>query len=346
MVSRCRARRHGAIAGLAGVLVLLVAACGSSNAPTKTGAGGRPDVTIGIPRDGNVSAQIILADSLGYFSAEGVNVKVQTFPSAGELVSAVAGHSISIGAGGTTPVTTLKGGGYPVAVLSQLADISGAQQVVARPEITTPADLKGQKMGALFGTVSELLANKFLAQNGLSKSDVTLVNLGSSDMITTLSRGDIKAAALWEPNATTSVDQGNHRMASGTKQYLPTNTPARIVGDHAVLFADEQWANDNKGAIEPILRSLRKASSYIMTNKADAMQKIGDTLKIDPAAMKNTFAVNDYTLQVDQALVDDMQAEADFLHTTNKIRQTVSAKQFVRPSDLRAVDPSLVTWTP
>ena len=343
---RSRVSGIRAAVGTAVVLILL-AACGGSPAqsPGKTAASA--EIALGAPKDGNVSAELALANSLGYFADEGLNVAIRYFPSAGDLSTAVASGSINIGAGGTTPTTTLRASGFPAIVLAQLADISGAQQVVVGGDIRTAADLKGRKIGVALGTVSELLGEQFLAKNGLTRNDVAFVNLGATDMITALNRGDVAAAAMWEPHASRAVAQGAHRLASGTTNFVGGQpSPQRLVGDHAVLFATESWANDNASSVKKIITALQKATKYIESDGQDAKKRIGEVLGLQPNEVDNTFSVNKYQMQIDDQLVGDMVTEAQFLVAKKKVSKMLMPKEWVRTNYLAAVAPNLVTWQP
>ena len=47
-------------------------------------------------------------------------------------MTAVVGGSVPIGTSGATPTTTLRSRPYPIRILSQISDISGAQQIIVK----------------------------------------------------------------------------------------------------------------------------------------------------------------------------------------------------------------------
>lgn len=55
---------------------------------------------------------------------------------------------------------------------------NGADVVIATPEIKTVADLRGQRIGAGFGSFGELLVRQMLATNNLTLDEVTMVDIG------------------------------------------------------------------------------------------------------------------------------------------------------------------------
>src|SRR5499427_354472 len=71
-----------------------------------------------------------------------------------------------------------------------------AGSIYARPEIKTPEDLKGKKIGiSRFGAVSETAVAMFLARFGLKRNtDVAIIQLGGlPEVITAMERGGVDA---------------------------------------------------------------------------------------------------------------------------------------------------------
>src|SRR5215510_8965943 len=106
-----------AVAGLLGLACTVMPL--SSAAQTK--------IALGTAKDPNLAAQIAIASAKGFFREAGVDVDVKYFPSGGDLMTAVVGGTVGIGSSGSTPVTTLRSRPYPIKIIAQIADISGAQ---------------------------------------------------------------------------------------------------------------------------------------------------------------------------------------------------------------------------
>jgi ABC-type nitrate/sulfonate/bicarbonate transport system substrate-binding protein len=301
---------------------------------------------IGTSRDPNNGALVILATRLNYFADNGLDVSIKYFPSAGDLVSAMAAGALNVGAGGTVPTTTLRAGGFPVVVLAQQADISNVQEVVVAKDIVTPKDFEGKKLGAAFGTVSEMLANAMLVRYKIPANSVTLVNLGPADMVTAVLRGDIAGACLWEPWCTQAVKGGAHRLLSGSESYIPNQTgPIDLLGDHGVLVASKPWVDKNPQIVSAVLRSLLKATQFLAANPDKAAQVVGKELEVPADEMKGFMARNRYSMAIDPKLIKDMTAEAAFLQSHGKLKSPVKPSEWVDTAPLRQIAPRLVTWS-
>ena len=303
-------------------------------------------LAIGTSRDPNNGALLILATRLNYFSDNGLDVSIKYFPSAGDLVGAMAAGALNLGAGGTVPTTTLRAGGFPVVVLAQQADISNVQEIVVAKNITTPKDLEGKKLGANFGTVSEMLADAAMAHYNLPANSIALVNLAPADMVTALLRGDIAGACLWEPWCTQAVKGGAHRLLSGSESYIPNQTgPIDLLGDHGVLVAPKPWVDQNPQVVSAVLRALLKASQFLAANPDKAAEVVGKELEVPTDQMKGFMARNHYSMAIDPKLIKDMSAEAAFLQNHGKLKSPVKPSDWVDTTPLKQVSAKLVTWS-
>ena len=70
--------------------------------------------------------------------------------------------------------------------------------VDAKSGIKTPADLKGKKIAFTAGTGSEVYTMALLKKAGLTKKDVTLINLRPQEMAAALASGSIDAMDSWD----------------------------------------------------------------------------------------------------------------------------------------------------
>ena len=300
---------------------------------------------IGTSRDPNNGALVILATRLNYFQDNGLDVSIKYFPTAGDLVSAMAAGALNLGAGGTVPTTTLRAGGFPVVVLAQQADISNVQELVVAADISKPADLEGKKVGAAFGTVSEMLADAVLTRYNIPPNSVTLVNLGPADMVTAMLRGDVAGVCLWEPWCTQAVKGGAHRLLSGSESYIPSQTgPIDLLGDHGVLVAPRPWVDQNPQIVSAALRALLKATQFVAANPDKAAEVVGKELDVPADQMKGFMARNRYSMTIDAKLIKDMSAEAEFLQAHGKLKSPVKPSEWVYTAPLKAISPRLVTW--
>ncbi len=114
-------------------------------------------VTIGTARDPNLGAQIVIAREKGFFREAGLDADIKYFPSGGDLMSAFVGGSVAYGSAGATPVLTIRSRPFPLKIIAQMSDISGAQQILVKRSVNSLDALRGKKIGLMRGTASEAL---------------------------------------------------------------------------------------------------------------------------------------------------------------------------------------------
>lgn len=331
------------------VTALIAASCGStaatkSSTSTSSSVQQHQSITLAAAKDGNDSAQVILADKLGLFKKAGLDVNVRYFASGGAVVQAVAGRSIEVGAAGTVPVETLGAGHFPVQILASMANITGAQQIMALPSITSAKQLVGQSFGELSGTVSQLLAVKYLQSQHVNPSSVNMVNMSPSAMVTALDKHQIAAAALWEPLSAVAQQNGDRLLASGTTDFSNgSKISNNLFSDHTVIFTQSGWAKSNPVAAQDLLKALIQANDYLKTNTTQAESLLANFLGVSSKIVAGEFAVNSYGIRLSKDLVTGMQGEVDFLHSEGVLSSDPKVTYWIDPSPLASVDSKAVS---
>src|SRR5262245_9804531 len=231
--------RTGIRAGLVGFLILgLFAGSGPANAQTK--------IVIGTAQDPNLSAQIVIARDRGFFKDAGLDATITNFPSGGDLMAAFVGGSVQMGIAGSTPAIILKSRPFPVTIVAQISDISGAQQLIVHQGVNKLEDLYGKQIGLMKGTASEALFTSVVEGYGLDASKFQIINLGPTEMLQAFVRNQVDAIALWEPHTTRAREAGQGKiLVSGTRSSIPGKEgPKRVYGDHAILFTNEKFIKE------------------------------------------------------------------------------------------------------
>ena len=152
-------------------------------------------LAIGTGKDPNLAADAVAA-AKGYFREAGVDVDVKYFPSGGDLMTAVVGGSVAMGSSGATPATTLRSRPYPIKVIAQMSDISGAQQIIVKQSLKSLDELHGKKIAIMRGTASEALFNSFVKAYGFDASKAELVNIAPAEMLASFARVSVDATPV------------------------------------------------------------------------------------------------------------------------------------------------------
>ncbi|WP_157995625.1 ABC transporter substrate-binding protein [Peristeroidobacter soli] len=170
---------------------------------------------LGTPTPASVySANLIAALELGYFLEEGIDLKLQQFPTTVPVMQAVAARTIDIGGGGVFPLVVANQPGKDHMLLrffyNSLRKFSF--EIVTRPDrpFNSIADLKGKKLGVLSLTAPYTpITRVVLKENGLKPTDIQLVAVGENrNAFALLERGEIDAYETFIGNSALFEGEG------------------------------------------------------------------------------------------------------------------------------------------
>jgi NitT/TauT family transport system substrate-binding protein len=181
----------------AALAVLLLSAC---SRPEGKPATREPPLKIGLDLWAGYYPAL-LADELGYFRAEQVEVELSIPEDTDQLLVDFATRTldgIGVALGDTINVVEAN----PDARIILISDLSdGADMVLGMPPIDVPEDLRGRAVGTNLGGFGEVLVRQMLDQHGVMPSAVKVVNIDASQAIDRLLSGELAAVHTWEPYA-------------------------------------------------------------------------------------------------------------------------------------------------
>ncbi|WP_020617832.1 ABC transporter substrate-binding protein [Paenibacillus daejeonensis] len=355
-------------------LLLLLAACGGGNTPNNipnnppanepvTGAANNEEppadeavaeelettkLTLVGVRDAQISSQQIIADKLGYFSDEGLEVTSQLIESGPDIGPMVAGGSAKVSIQTNFMDIILKSTDIPVKIIAPLAQIAGTQAVVgaADLELTSAKDLEGKTIGIPSGADVMIAINNMAEELGVDASKINYVNLAPSDAVVALERGDIDAMASWEPFITKAIEGGGKFLFSGTKSELPDN-PGDVewMSVHTTIQVTDDFLEANPNTLKAVLRALQKATDYINDNREEAIEILAPELRLSVEELTEIMGRNVYSMEVDASYVHGSNGPAvgEYLQSVGNITSIPDPTSYHDLSLLEAVDPALIT---
>src|SRR6059036_228999 len=341
-------RGHGAVPlRWVGALSGLLAAVGLAHGLAAAQGLERKSLDVHTARDAQLASQLVIADKKGFFREQGLDVQIKYFTAGSEIPPGMAAGSIVMASAGAPNAISLAASNFPMRVIAQIGDVSGAQGIVVRPQagIRTPKDLEGKRMGIVKAGPALDLFGKFSRTYGVDQSKITMANMLPPDLLTAFAKGDIDAYAVWEPYLTRGEQLGGKVLHTGTQSYVPgAEGPKRIFSMACVVFTVESFLKQNPNTTVVFLRGVRQAQQFL-DNPANAeavLDILSEPLNIPKADLRKIMARNRYQLQIDQALLDSMDAQTEFLHSVGFLRGAPKARTYVEPRFLREVDPALV----
>jgi taurine transport system substrate-binding protein len=188
------------------------------------------------------------------------NIKWTKFDSGADVNTAFIAKELDFGALGSSPVA--RGLSAPLNIPYKVAfvlDVAGDNEaLVARngSGVNTIAELKGKRVGTPFASTAHYSLLAALAQNGLSASDVQLVDLQPQAILAAWDRGDIDAAYTWLPTLDDLRKNGKDLITSRqlAKDGKPTLDLAAVSDDFAQAHPDvvNTWRQQEARALTTI----------------------------------------------------------------------------------------------
>ncbi|MGH7264157.1 MAG: ABC transporter substrate-binding protein [Candidatus Rokuibacteriota bacterium] len=246
-----------------------VAAAGGLVSVPRAARGATTDVTFQlgwIISNGQIGE--VVGRSLGYFEAEGINLKITPGGPNVDGVAIVAAGSAQAGNLSSSPSLMLaRAGGIPVKCIAV-----GYQEhpftyfSLPKKPIRTPQDMVGKKIGTQ-GT-ARILLRALLAHHKIKESDVQVVVMGSD--MAPLMTGQVDAVTGWLTNTT------------ALKAIGPDRVDMRLWDNGIQLYANLYYATDetiqkHADVLAAFIRAAAKGWAYTQQNPEKAVDLLVKT---------------------------------------------------------------------
>ncbi len=192
------------------VTLLGLAVAAEARAATKVVVGGTGSAT---------DVGLWVADKLGYFRDEGIEVQFVTFDSAARMITSLASGDVDVGAGAhSAGLFNAVARGLDIRIVSDKSKNvvgRGSQKLLVRKDLVDSgryksfADLKGMKIaGSAPGSAAATVVLKFLEAGHLTPGDVDQVYMAFPSMVAAFQSKAIDAALPAEPSVTEALHTG------------------------------------------------------------------------------------------------------------------------------------------
>jgi ABC-type nitrate/sulfonate/bicarbonate transport system substrate-binding protein len=137
-----------------------------------------------------------VAQELGYFKEVGLNVEFKTFEGGVDTLRGLVSGNLDVVGTSSDPLFPAVSQGAKIHAIGAYAPKLSVV-MMSSPEIKTVADLKGKKMGITgVGAFAEIMDVLLLQSAGISREDVTFVNVTTAGRVSALVTGQTNAHAL------------------------------------------------------------------------------------------------------------------------------------------------------
>ena len=222
---RRRHRRRGllAAAAVAAAVALVAAGCGGSSG-TSPSSGGVTKVSVGVIPIVDV-APIYLGVKKGFFSAQGLDVTLQTAQGGAAIVPAVVSGQYQFGFSNSISLLLANSQGLPLKVVAEGNASTGSEGkdfgaviVKADSPIKTAKDLAGKRVAVnTLKNINTTTVNNVVRKAGGDPSTISYVELPFPDIAAAVAKGDVDAGQVVEPFLTIATARATGRWCPTTR---------------------------------------------------------------------------------------------------------------------------------
>ncbi len=319
---RIRALRKTGLWLLSASLALFaLTACGKSES-----AGSSKDTTtVNIAINGGLNL-LTIAKKKGWFEEafEKANAKVQwnEFQSSVPLLEGLVSDRVDFSFIGDGTVVTGKAANSPFTVISVTGVQGNQNSVIVKPDspIQSIADLKGKQIAVAKGSSGHIFLIKALQKNGLSESDVKIVQLQPDEANPAFQAGQVDAWGIWDPFVTTEVAAGRARIVESV-QTMGFVAPAVMIGR-------DKFLKEHPDLTALYLKVYQQAVDWVAQNPDEAADILATEKKMDKALVKTLIENTQYINNpITAETAEAIQSTADILLESGTIKEKLDVSK-------------------
>jgi sulfonate transport system substrate-binding protein len=223
-----------------------------------------------------------LAERLGYYKDEGLDVELFNSSSGSQAATALLAREVQAVVGFYDHTIDLQSKGKVITSVVQILVAPGEVELVKADDaerLKNPVNWKGQALGVTgLGSATDFLTRFLAVKAGLKPGEITTVPVGAGDtLITALQQGKIVAGMTTEPTIARAVNMGVAKV--GIDLRTPEATRAALGGDYpaSCVYVDAGWLAQNRETTQKLVNAVVKTLKWIASHSpeeiADRMPK-------------------------------------------------------------------------
>jgi NitT/TauT family transport system substrate-binding protein len=264
-------------------VVALTASMAVAQAPEKL-ALEKKAVTLGV---GGASLlyylPLTLADKLGYFKEQGLEVEINDFKGGSQSLQALVGGSIDVVAGAYEHTLRMQAKNQDILAVIEMGRYPAISLAIKKDradKIKSAADLKGAKIGVTApGSSTNMMVWYLMAKAGLKPDDASFVAVGTgAAAVAAIQKGEIDAIANLDPVIAKLESTGDvvvlaeTRTTAGNTKVLGGPMPA------GVIYLKREFMEKNPNTTQALVNAIYKTLVWM---QAATPEKIAEAVPAD-----------------------------------------------------------------
>lgn len=283
---------------------------------------------------------LTIADQLGYFKDEGLQVEISDFAGGAKALQALIGGSADVTSGAYEHTIDMQSKGQMITAFvlqGRAPQIVMGYSTKTMPNFKSIADLKGKKIGVTApGSSTNMVANFVLAKAGLKPNDVSFVGVGTSaGALAALRSGQIDAISNLEPVVTMLLQKNDIKSIVDTRTMKDTIDLFGGPMPAATLYTTTAFMQKNPNTVQALTNAMVRALKWL--------QKAGPAEIIK--AVPENFLLGDRALYIEAFLRSKEAISPDGMIPANGPPTALKALQAFQPELASKTIDLSKTWT-
>ncbi|OGB08252.1 MAG: ABC transporter substrate-binding protein [Burkholderiales bacterium RIFCSPHIGHO2_12_FULL_69_20] len=211
---------------------------------------------------------LTIAEQLGYFKAEGLDLKIVNFAGGSQALRALVGGSADVVSGAFEHTVNLQAKGQrlrAVALMGRAPQIVLGINPKTMPNFKSVADLKGKKIGVTApGSSTNVMANFALAKVGLKPSDVSFIGVGAGNgAVAAMRSGQIDAMSNLDPVISLLTRSNDLKIISDTRVVAEADKVFGGPMPAGCLYLKQAFIDQNPRTVQALANAIVRANQWI-----------------------------------------------------------------------------------
>jgi len=259
---------------------------------------------LGIDAGAIVSAPLFIADEMGFWKDEGIDVKLINFTSGKEAVGALLSGSVDFASMTDLAFMIAAHRDSSLRLIMTITSSPMTHQIVCNGDrgIHNISDLRGKKIGVTIGTGGHYYLDKTLATINLTNSDIQKINLSPPNLSSAFANGSIDAVCSWQPYIYNCFEAITDPIIFNNQEY----------NSAFVLASTNDFVLKNKVNLTAFYAGLQKAINYLIHDKDAAMLIISKRTRCEITYLKSIWYDYNFSLEKRKFLINNLKSQEEW----------------------------------
>lgn len=234
---------------------------------------------------------LTIAEQLGYFQAEGLDVEITDHPGGSRALQALAAGGADVTNGAYEHTINMQSRNQflqSFVLMGRAPQIAVGVSTRAVPHYRGPGDLRGRRIGVSApGSSTNMVANLVLARGGVKAGDVNYVGVGSSmGALAALRSGQVDAMSNTDPVMTMLEQRGEVKIISDTRTLKGTQDVFGGPMPAACFYARAEFVEKHPNTCQAMANAVVHALKWLQTaGPSDIIKTVPDAYLLGDRAL-------------------------------------------------------------